>query len=1106
MRAVDPPSVRSVTVALTVAALAVLTAHGRGTTARAQQGATEAYARVATWQSAAAPKVSGTFKGPWGVDVGADDRIYIADAALAAVHVLAPDGSPTALWDGGGTALGAPRDVAVGSAAVYVSDPMSDHIHVLAPDGRYVGVWTIPGHPAGLAFDRLAGELYATTLASRQVLAIDPASGAIKRGWDAQSTAMDEPWGIAVGPDGRVYVSDIGPDTRQVWVFDSQGVLRDGLAVAVDGTPQAPLDVAVDADNDVYIVTELHLARFHDRALVGQPLAAPGGRGVAAGPGSGLVTTMQDFRKGFTGVRRYRDRRAISATVDSWGGPFAPLGALEGPRRISANRDARLFVLDTWPRVQSWNTDGTPRAQFGAGGLHDIAAGRRGSAYAIDGRRMGFWPEDGVGGALWTWEPPSSDPAIGNPYSWLTAVDSFDLAGIGNTALALDIGDQRVFAVDSSGNPISEWVLAPPDGFESIADAALAEGRVYFIHRSRNRVEARRLDDGRLITSWSVPGSSLRLDVGADGSVYVLNREGWAWKYEPDGTLRAAWSAVDGAAPVPLGHLTATDIAAGDAGRAYVSLGEAGEIRVFAPDPLGKPAEPPPFADRCTLVHDKTAAPASLALGETVEVRLTVEGECPLADGRSDILMLVDTSGSMSGAKMAAARTAALEFVGQLDYSLNQIGLISFSTDVRLVQGLTNNPRTLIRAIPSLGDDSGTNMLGAILLARDEFAGPRSRPAARKVIILLTDGRPNSGQSELQAMAGEFRMGGVDVYAIGLGLDVDRSFLTSLATATNYYFEAPTEYDLVQIYSIIARRVAASVLLEQATVTDVLPANMRYRDNSAIPPAQYNVATRTLTWTIAGVPSGGLHLRYRVEPLEPGRHPTNVRAEISFIDGLEKPGQLVFPVPEVQVIKPVTWRAYLPILYKQKCPEVRTDVALVIDTSSSMNEAIRPGGETKLAAAVQAARVFLGQLKLPQDRVAIVAFNSEARIVQPLTGDALALVRAVDRLPSGTGTRIDHGLNAGVDALAGRDPGHAPALVLLTDGNQSSGGPEVALAAAARARGAGIRLFTVGLGGDVNRDLLTTIAGDARRAYFAPSEADLAGIYKTIAGEIPCEG
>ena len=70
------------------------------------QSTSEAYSQVATWRSTAAPAVSGLFKGPWGVDVGADGRIYVADAALGAVHVLAADGTPLFLWQGGAGGLG----------------------------------------------------------------------------------------------------------------------------------------------------------------------------------------------------------------------------------------------------------------------------------------------------------------------------------------------------------------------------------------------------------------------------------------------------------------------------------------------------------------------------------------------------------------------------------------------------------------------------------------------------------------------------------------------------------------------------------------------------------------------------------------------------------------------------------------------------------------------------------------------------------------------------------------------------------------------------------------------------------------------------------------
>jgi len=693
---------------------------------------------------------------------------------------------------------------------------------------------------------------------------------------------------------------------------------------------------------------------------------------------------------------------------------------------------------------------------------------------------------------LWSWQPPSVDPGAGSPYGWLSAVDGF-----GSDLAVLDTGDQRVHVTDFSGNPLAEWAIAPPDGFESVADLALAPGRVYLLNRSRRQVEVRARADGTVLDGWTVPGVASRVDVDADGNVYLLTREGWVWKRAPDGSEIAVWQVAD--------DRSATDIAAGQIGRVYISFGDHDKVDVFAPDPAGTAPEVPEFEDHCTLQHDKTAVPDEIELGASVTIRLTAGGDCPLADARSDIMLLVDTSGSMSGGKMGAARSAALEFIGQLDYSLNQVGLISFSTDVDLVQGLTSNPRQLIRAVPDLGDDEGTDMLTAFQLADREFASERARREARKVIILLTDGRPNSGRSELLAMSASYRASGRDVYAIGLGLDADRGFLQALVTQANYYFEALSEHDLSRIYDTIAHRVAASVLLAHTRVSDVLPENMRYVRGSAVPPASYSPLNRTVAWELTSVLPSGLALQYQVVPQEPGVHPTNVRAEAEYVDGVGHVGKLTFPVPRVLVTAPQRWQLYLPSLMRRKCPEVRTDVVLVLDTSSSMRMSPAPGRPTKLDAAVHASRLFLSLLRLPKDRVAIVTFNAEAEVVQGLTGDHLALVQALDHLPTGTGTRLDLGLEVAREVLTARGTDYLPVIILLTDGRQVGASEATVLETARRARSDGIILFTVGLGEDADRSLLDRIAGDPQRSYFAPTEAQLAEIYRQIAGAIPCQ-
>ena len=223
-----------------------------------------------------------------------------------------------------------------------------------------------------------------------------------------------------------------------------------------------------------------------------------------------------------------------------------------------------------------------------------------------------------------------------------------------------------------------------------------------------------------------------------------------------------------------------------------------------------------------------------------------------------------------------------------------------------------------------------------------------------------------------------------------------------------------------------------------------------------------------------------------------------------MVDGVGQPATLTFPIPYVDVTEPQRWQTYLPAVANRACEEARVDVALVIDTSVSMRET-QPGGGTNLEAAIHAARSFLTYLRLPADRVAVVAFNSDGTLVQELTGDQVAVANALGNLPPGSGTRLDAGLDVAAAELAGPRavPGHHKAIALLTDGHH--GGPvEEAIAAADRARGAGMTLYTVGLGPKADADLLARMVAPGH-SFLAPEPSDLRRIYRDIAGVLPCD-
>ncbi len=181
------------------------------------------------------------------------------------------------------------------------------------------------------------------------------------------------------------------------------------------------------------------------------------------------------------------------------------------------------------------------------------------------------------------------------------------------------------------------------------------------------------------------------------------------------------------------------------------------------------------------------------------------------------------------------------------------------------------------------------------------------------------------------------------------------------------------------------------------------------------------------------------------------------------------------------------------------------DVVLVMDASLSMLDATT-AGRTKMDAARDAALRFLDLLALPEDQAAIVAFNESASLLQPLTGDRAVLAAAMGRIQNAEFTRIDLGLREARHELSSERHRltNLPVIILLTDGQANPGGPEPALAEAQLAKGAGIRIFTIGLGEDADRGLLRAIASQPSHSYYAPQADDLEQLYAQIAASLPC--
>ena len=107
-----------------------------------------------------------------------------------------------------------------------------------------------------------------------------------------------------------------------------------------------------------------------------------------------------------------------------------------------------------------------------------------------------------------------------------------------------------------------------------------------------------------------------------------------------------------------------------------------------------------------------------------------------------DLVLLIDTSGSMEGEKLLEVKQAAKNFIERQDLSTNRLAIASFANNGKLITPLTNNKKELSIAIDQLTADGGTRMDLGIEEAVSELSKNIGKEARQGNILLFTDGQP----------------------------------------------------------------------------------------------------------------------------------------------------------------------------------------------------------------------------------------------------------------------------------------------------------------------------------------------------------------------------
>uniref|UniRef100_A0A4W5NR70 Inter-alpha-trypsin inhibitor heavy chain H3 n=1 Tax=Hucho hucho TaxID=62062 RepID=A0A4W5NR70_9TELE len=153
-----------------------------------------------------------------------------------------------------------------------------------------------------------------------------------------------------------------------------------------------------------------------------------------------------------------------------------------------------------------------------------------------------------------------------------------------------------------------------------------------------------------------------------------------------------------------------------------------------------------------------------------------------------NVVFVIDRSGSMSGIKLKQTKEAILTILNDLAEDDN-FGIVLFDSHIstwkesltKATKEIVSEAQKFIQGITDLGT---TNINDAVMKAVDMIMkGIRDKKVPERsvsMVILLTDGMPNSGESSVPQIQENVRdaMGGnMSLFCLGFGNDVDYSFL-----------------------------------------------------------------------------------------------------------------------------------------------------------------------------------------------------------------------------------------------------------------------------------------------------------------------------------------
>ena len=170
-----------------------------------------------------------------------------------------------------------------------------------------------------------------------------------------------------------------------------------------------------------------------------------------------------------------------------------------------------------------------------------------------------------------------------------------------------------------------------------------------------------------------------------------------------------------------------------------------------------------------TVVDSRGIAVTNLALEDfelRVDGQLNTISEISRADTPVRMAMLFDNSGSLSETREFEKR-AAVKFFRNVLRPVDQAAVFSVSTEVALVEPLTNNARRLELTIEAFGKPEGATSLFDGIIQAGAYLKPYP---GRRVIVIVSDGADTTSRADFDVTLQHALADDCQIYVVQTGL------------------------------------------------------------------------------------------------------------------------------------------------------------------------------------------------------------------------------------------------------------------------------------------------------------------------------------------------